>query len=424
MPSPSKQKQRGDKYHLRNEDVDEDDKSLQTCVELNVRILWRLHTSKSLPTPPDDDAMAHFEQNFTTADDIDKFVASLKFNHKDAKKKIRAFRNDPKTIGSRSHITKNIAAMNDVDLGTIYASVIVSGINNWNPDIFGSPDSLYNVAHERIAITTFQNVAANHGYSRLSPNLTNLEDRVLLTKFYRNFVFSYMLRTMKAEVKSPGRLEQVSTNKNIYSRRTRLADNRTVYIIESGYPKAVQSLSSQPECNSDDEAIFRAGTQEVTTYLRKKKIARSEKVETWMRGVVDPARMKKFAAQGLTAQVKEERKRAVDPNDTTGTDISQRIPGPGVALDWFDPEYFNEMPAAIRQAYVIAGSIALPLEEHLSKKDWKTMSAKAFMKKYGDDVAALYDVPTEEEMANADGDDEDEDEGEGSQDQEDMDEDL
>ncbi|KAJ7681573.1 hypothetical protein B0H17DRAFT_1230271 [Mycena rosella] len=78
------------------------------------------------------------------------------------------------------------------------------------------------------------------------------------------------------------------------------------------------------------------------------------------------------------------------------------------------------MPAAMRQAYATQGSIALPLEEHLSKTDWKTMSAKAFMKKYGDDVLALYNLPTEEEMANADADDEDEDDGD---DEDGMDED-
>ncbi|KAJ6472114.1 hypothetical protein DFH09DRAFT_954251 [Mycena vulgaris] len=312
--------------------------------------------------------------------------------------------------------------MNDIDLSTIYAAVIVSGIKNWNPDIFGSPDSMYNIAHERIAISTFQAVAANHGYSRLSPNLTNLEDRVLLTKFYRNFVFSYIFKAMKAEVKLPGRMKLVAINKSIYSRRVRLADSRTVYISESGYPKAVQSLTSQAECNSDDEATCRDGTEEVIAYLRKKKIARSEKAENWTRTVVDAGRIKKFAAQGLAAQVKEERKRAVDPDDTTGSDISQRLPGPGVALDWFDPEYFNAMPAAMRHAYATAGSIALPLEEHLSKTDWKTMSSKAFMKKYGDDVAALYTLPTEEEMANVDGADDDEEDEDEDEDEDGMEE--
>lgn len=178
-----------------------------------------------------------------------------------------------------------------------------------------------------------------------------------------------------------------------------LADGRTVYILESGYPKAVGELTAQAECNSDDEVAYQPGTKQVIAYLRKKKNARSTKVETWIRGTVDVGRIKRIQALGLAAQVKEERQRTADPNDVTGSEISQRLPCPGVPLDWFDPEYFNAMPAAMRNAYAKKGAIALPLEQHLTKKDWKNMDEATFMKKYGNDVLALYDLPTAEEMA-------------------------
>lgn len=178
-----------------------------------------------------------------------------------------------------------------------------------------------------------------------------------------------------------------------------MADGRTVYILESGYPKAVGELTAQAECNSDDEVAYQPGTKQVIAYLRKKKNARSTKVETWIRGTVDVGRIKRIQALGLAAQVKEERQRTADPNDVTGSEISQRLPCPGVPLDWFDPEYFNAMPAAMRNAYAKKGAIALPLEQHLTKKDWKNMDEATFMKKYGNDVLALYDLPTAEEMA-------------------------
>ncbi|KAJ6591802.1 hypothetical protein DFH09DRAFT_907103 [Mycena vulgaris] len=216
--------------------------------------------------------------------------------------------------------------MSDEDLDTIYSVIIVSGIINWNPDVLGSPDSMYNIAHEHIAIRTFQVVCAAHRYSRLGPNLKSLMDRVLLTGFYRNFVFSYILKLVKAEMKEPGRLDLIIANKKTYSRRTRV---RNIYLL----------------INS------------------------------------------------------EERARTADPNDVTGSEISQRLPGPGVPLDWFDPEYFNAMPAAMRHTYENKGAIALPLEQHLTKNDWKNMDEATFMKKYGNDVLALYELPIAEEMA-------------------------
>ncbi|KAJ6478677.1 hypothetical protein DFH09DRAFT_951544 [Mycena vulgaris] len=249
--------------------------------------------------------------------------------------------------------------MKDEDLDTIYSTVILSGIVNWNPDVLGSPDSMYNIAHEHVAIKTFQVVCSAHGYSRLGLNLTNLMDCVLLSGFYHTFVFSYILKM----------------------------------------------------CNSDDEAIYAPISNQVITYHRKKKIARSTKAETWIRDTVNVGRMKRFLAAGLGAQVKEERLRMADPDDTAGSDISQCLPEPGVPLDWFDPEYFNAMPATVRQQYAEKGVIALPLVEHLGQKDWKNMTGPIFMKKYGNDVLKLYNLPTAEEitqmaMNNLDSDDE------------------
>ncbi|KAJ7111667.1 hypothetical protein C8R44DRAFT_882737 [Mycena epipterygia] len=56
------------------------------------------------------------------------------------------------------------------------------------------------------------------------------------------------------------------------------------------------------------------------------------------------------------------------------------------------------MLAAMRHAYAKKGAIALPLEGHLMKKDWKSMNETTFMKKYRNDVLALYDLLTAEEM--------------------------
>ncbi|KAJ7208461.1 hypothetical protein C8J57DRAFT_1610264 [Mycena rebaudengoi] len=393
MP-PSSKKNRSDQHHLARDDVAEENKTLQNAMVQHIRFMWGLYDANAVPTPPDDSAIAHFKKNFGTADEIDTFLAGLSYKHKDAKKKIRLFRNDPATLSSRSFITKNIVRMSDIHLDIIYSKIIHSGLVAWNPDVLGSHNSMYNTAHERIAITTFQTVGGAHGYSHVGPNLTHLDDMNLLSKFYRNFVFSYIPKMVKSELKEPGSVQLKNEKKNIYSRRIRLGDSRSVYILQCGYPKVVGKLTDQAECNSDDEVQYKPHTNTIAGYHRKKKKARSGKVTMWIRKN-DPPRLDSLAVRG--ENIVYERLRVDDPNDTT-SDISQCLPTPGVPLDWFDPAYFNALPADLRYEYGRKGAIALPLERFLDMEDWKNMEEKKFMKKYGNDVLKLYDLPTAAEM--------------------------
>ncbi|KAJ6603773.1 hypothetical protein B0H10DRAFT_2229729 [Mycena sp. CBHHK59/15] len=393
MP-PSKSKNRSDEHHLKKVDILDADKSLQNAFVLHMRILWGLYHATAIPPVPDAVTIASFEQNFATADQIDAFIASLSYKHKEAKARILAFRSNPEVIHSRSMITKNILAMNDLHLEVIHAGPLASGLITWAPDVLGNTDSLYNRAHELIAIGTFQTVAVGHGYACLSPNLTNLTDIPLLRKIYRNFAFSYQHKNVKAELKEAGSVEMNKLKKGIYSRCTRLCDNRSDFILSNGYSRRAYHLSMEPECHSDDEVAVPPAPP---GHLRKKKIARNPNVTTFFRKLVDEPRFKVAAATGKAAQCKEERLRRDDPNDVEGSDISVRIPD-DVPVDWFDPAYFNALPASFRVNYCGNG-VALPLAMHLDKTDWKTMPRREFMNKYGNDVLDLYSIPTDEEMA-------------------------
>ena len=92
--------------------------------------------------------------------------------------------------------------------------------------------------------------------------------------------------------------------------------------------------------------------------------------------------------------------------------ISARVPV-HCPLDWFDPAFFNAMSLSNRACYAMA-PIALPLKSDClstdSNPDWKDMPQRAFMKKYGNCVRALYKLPTATELAALeDGDDDDDD---------------
>lgn len=71
-----------------------------------------------------------------------------------------------------------------------------------------------------------------------------------------------------------------------------------------------------------------------------------------------------------------------------------------VPIDYFTPEFFNALTLKERARYVNTG-VAFPLADFAFDEahvEWKTMGKKDFMEKYGDDVLAQYDVPTQEEM--------------------------
>ena len=90
-------------------------------------------------------------------------------------------------------------------------------------------------------------------------------------------------------------------------------------------------------------------------------------------------------------------------------------------FNWFDPAFFNAMLLRNCALYAMA-PIALPLKSDClltdSDPDWKDMPRRAFMKKYGNRVWALYKLPMATELAALeDGEEEEEENKQGEQEQ-------
>ncbi|KAJ7181441.1 hypothetical protein C8R43DRAFT_838998, partial [Mycena crocata] len=310
------------------------------ALQLHIRILWRLFTAESIPNSPSNITIAAFQQRFTSAAELEVFMKTLTYKHKDTSTAVRDLRLS--LLGKRGIIARNVTQIDEVYLHTIFSAVLQFGLIEWCPDILASDaNSMYNSAHELIALRTFQQVAASHAYVRLGPNLTNLGDMALLRQWYRNFVFSYMYKKARAETLEPGS-------------STRLG-NSTVYLV-------------------------------------KKKVARNPNVKKFFRWV-DEERAKVSSASNGTGV--EERTREDDPDDAESS-ISRRFPK-RAPLDWFDPEYFNSLPANLRARYR-KGGISLPLPQHWQNTDFQTMADAEFMEKYGNEVLKLYKLPTKEEL--------------------------
>lgn len=208
-------------------------------MHLHIQILWNIFKATDLPTPPTPQQIATFRARFASADAWDEFKSTITYNSTEATAKIAALR----TSAARFHspIARNIVAIDDKFLQTIFSSVISSGFREWRPDVIGSTrDGLYNLAHEDIAIDTFKRVAQRHAYVRLSPDLMHLDDSDLLQRLYRNYVWSNMRKKLLSEAATPGAVVARMEITGKYKRR------RTVCLYYCCYYSRILTL--QPAC--------------------------------------------------------------------------------------------------------------------------------------------------------------------------------
>lgn len=118
-----------------------------------------------------------------------------------------------------STIGKNILRMKDFHLQMIFSAVLSAGLTNWNPDVLGSPDSLYNQAHEIVAIQSFQVVATAYGYTHMGIDLSRLQNIILIQELYKSFVYSHMANLTRMDLKNPGSVSRGNAATNAYRRR-------------------------------------------------------------------------------------------------------------------------------------------------------------------------------------------------------------
>lgn len=92
--------------------------------------------------------------------------------------------------------------------------------------------------------------------------------------------------------------------------------------------------------------------------------------------------------------------RAREQQRAPASDLSRALPTQ-VPIDYFSPDFFNNMTVRERASYAKNG-IALPTEDHCRTWDaiqkWKGLNKAAFMAQYGNAKLLLYSLPTPEEL--------------------------
>lgn len=152
------------------------------------------------------------------------------------------------------------------------------------------------------------------------------------------------------------------------------------------WPKRTLKLMNEPVCHSDDEEA------DDGTFYRLLMPARSIKATKFFRTMDHLGLDSDLSIRQTNAYKKISRS---DHPDNKHSEAG--LPSSDIALDWHDPEYFNQLPAHIRARY-FNSPIALPLDERVDETGWAKLEDREFMEKYGNEVRELYEFPTEDEM--------------------------
>ncbi|KAF5348752.1 hypothetical protein D9757_014136 [Collybiopsis confluens] len=365
-------------------DVPTKARSLQRALHLHICILWRLFSQHDVPPPVGGSLLNDFQQRFQTSDHVQSFVDGLVSAVNPASQAAVAAASSVQQAAHQgtSQIAKETKRVEEAHLLAMFGAVARAGLPRWAPDVFGTPESMYNATHGLLALSTFKNVAASFGYTFLAVDLSYLQNHTFLTKLYRSFVFGHMAEKARQEGKAPGRVARDVELMNIYRRRDHLRETRVKQLKDDGFSKAVVHLAEENEAHSDDELDPNSPPNE-ERYLIWIKEGRAPHVTELFRFI----------------DISTNQVRAI-PAESIGPSKIPRFPV-HVPLDYFEPEFYNSMSVQERLSYMNNG-VALPKPEHCQRwadvLNWKNLSKKEFMEKFGNNTLAQYAVPTEAEL--------------------------
>ncbi|KAJ3796507.1 hypothetical protein GGU11DRAFT_133361 [Lentinula aff. detonsa] len=369
-------------------------------LHLHIRMLWNLLSQNTLPVPVSPVDISNFNQRFTSANnranDIEKLIQGVTSSSNAIAASVQAVKHN--AFLGRGIIAKQVGRIEDSFLEKIFSAITALGLDRWAPDVTGGhPDSVYNLVHEQVAISTFKMLLASFVYRFMNADMTVGNDNALCVRIYRQFVFGHIGRKVKEELRKPGSVEQRNERTNTYKRRSRLRDNRIQLLKNESFRPQVLKLALESESHSDDE-LDDTSTANMPTYLIRKKVGRAHKVAVLFH-ILD-SRYEGTINRQKGQRGDRIRKVPVPEINSQFTQMPKDVP-----IDFFDPDYFNNFFSVKERAHYAENGVALPSEEHCESTSidiWKNLSEAEFMETYGNAVLAQYKVPTKEEIEQLD----------------------
>ncbi|KAJ7017595.1 hypothetical protein C8F04DRAFT_1279177 [Mycena alexandri] len=355
--SAKKAKKQKKGWKISRKEVPPHARGLQDALHLHARILMRRLTAQSVPTPIPASVKASFEARLSPTDDVGE-----RLNHilsqavppaNAAFREVTDFLNTARR--TQSQISNWAARVAEHHLSAMFNAVSNAGLLSFAPDVFSGLDSLYNLAHEHVFVHSFRAVAALFAYSTIfEVNLALLNDEHLLRRFYRSFVFGHLGEQAGIENRHPGQVAINIVKNNQTRHRDDLKRYRGNQIVDDGFCRAaVKAVAAEPDCHSEDEEDPNTGQR-----VAHRKPGRDGAVNKFFHALTQ---------RRDTTMARKNRRGAWHPHARSperlpATNLSRSLPT-NVPIDYFSPEFFNDMTVRERASYMNNG-IALPTEQH------------------------------------------------------------
>ncbi|KAJ7498434.1 hypothetical protein B0H11DRAFT_1800815 [Mycena galericulata] len=397
-------------HGIARDDVDESAKPTQRAFQRHIRMACGLLTADAVLGPADA-YIDHYDRRFNEVDNAEvlmrEIIVEAKKPNKEAFKRAERLIRDAKVIakgeggesGRYGHIAMDIALIPAEHIAFVFGAITRAGLKAFHPDVFGPAQSTYNQLHRQLAVSTFQAVAAWYGYTAHNVSLAVTQHYHLLGEMYDNFMFGTVKTNSRKENNSPGSLSKAIDQASADKRRARLRDRRYQEAKMKGCRKPILRLLKVKAAHSDDERPEGGDPKKNKGLHICTKEGRNPIVTAFAREL--DANIMKRLQRNPNRNKKVPESRIVTVPPTEASPMSRILPV-GVPIDFWDPRFYNEELDIQEKAMYIRTGVAFPLPQFCNNDnvaDWIKMPAKEFMRKYGNDVLAQYNIPTAEQLA-------------------------
>jgi hypothetical protein len=105
------------------------------------------------------------------------------------------------------------------------------GFTSWAPHMDGNSNSLFNIAHQDIAMESFRDLAGAGEYAWTGMKRIHVGNWLMQEKYYRNSVFNRLKNVYLAEERKPGKAADLKGRDTVCKRRNRVSARRYFTLI-------------------------------------------------------------------------------------------------------------------------------------------------------------------------------------------------
>ncbi|KAA1127309.1 hypothetical protein PGTUg99_034577 [Puccinia graminis f. sp. tritici] len=361
----------------------------------------------SVPKAPELRDLQEFYNRFSNDAQVQAAASSTQSPGIINSSEVQCFKN---VQGGRMKLGKSIIHIPDNQVRYARGLLTRLGLRVWCPNLEEDATSLYNAACRIAAITTFQEMAVSHAYDYLNINPKMVTATDLLIQAYNHYVHFVVFKNYNKEKKESGKIEKDSLKRKHQKNRERLRDERVAFARANKLPTRYIEMLLPVGAHSDDEESEKGKFWKIKTLPY-----RSANVGKFMRRLDN--RMMDAAIQ----EPNHKRRIRRLPKEPIISDF--KIAPKGLALDFYDPDWFKNLSAAQQNTIPNRRKVALLpnaneslLPTGQTHPDEK-LKDTTFNRIYLDIHSAAYAPPNgdEEEVSSGDEDDgkEEGEEGEG-----------